>query len=602
MRLRRLLVAAALLALSPTSAWAGGGVWTPVRVAPATAKGSADLPRLALESDSTAVAAWTENGSVRAATRAPGKAFGAPRAIATSSTLALTDDVVALGTRALVLLHAQQGTGATLVASSVTGAAVGPPEQAAATTAPITEAAGALRSDASALAVYAVASSPMTISSAARTSAGGWSPAGDVPLPASVTLVQQLQLALLHDGSAVLLFLGQGPAAGDVPRPYAALRSAAGAWAAPVALDPTAVVACADLGLAVDAAGVAYAVWSVSDGRVRASTLPAGGAFGAAQTVASTARTPRVAGSPDAAGAAGGGVLLAWLDTSGQPVLRTAEWTPAGIAPAASTPLPSSATTLESLALAPSTAASAIVTETTGTGTAQRSGTDVLERPAAATPWTVQSVRTGLTEPAGSPQLAMGALGALALWVEGNVIVASGTDHGLPRVDALAKPKKIGIGVLGPFSVRATDTWSPIVDVTWRYGDGTSEHGASVRHAYTRAGAFHVTVIVSDAAGNAAQRTFVVTTSPIARAFSARATPRGLNVGVACLPSSPSVRGTLNASIVGAKAVPFRCTVAGRGTALVPGTVKRGRRVPVRVTGLDLAGLPHISAVTLPAR
>jgi hypothetical protein len=73
-------------------------------------------------------------------------------------------------------------------------------------------------------------------------------------------------------------------------------------------------------------------------------------------------------------------------------------------------------------------------------------------------------------------------------------------------------------------------------------------------------------------------------------------------VGVGCLPSSPSVTGTVNAGIAGAKAVPFRCTVAGRGTALVPGTVKRGRRVPVRVTGLDLAGLPHVSAVTLPAR
>ena len=71
-------------------------------------------------------------------------------------------------------------------------------------------------------------------------------------------------------------------------------------------------------------------------------------------------------------------------------------------------------------------------------------------------------MRTGLTEPAGSPQLAMGALGALALWVEGNAIVASGTDHGLPRVLALAKPKKIGIGVFSPFSVRASDTWSPI--------------------------------------------------------------------------------------------------------------------------------------------
>ena len=221
-----------------------------------------------------------------------------------------------------------------------------------------------------------------------------------------------------------------------------------------------------------------------------------GGAFSAAQTTATAARTPRVAGASGPTGPTGGGVLLAWLDISGQPVLRTAEWTPAGVATAASTPLPSAATTLESLALAASTAASAIVTETTGTGAAQRSGTDVLERPATATPWTVQNVRTGLTEPVGSPQLAMGSLGALALWVEGNVIVASGTDHGLPRIDALAKPLKIGIGVLGPFSVRASDTWSPIVDVTWRYGDGTSEHGATVRHAYRRAGAFHGTVVV----------------------------------------------------------------------------------------------------------
>ena len=601
MRLRWLLVAAALLALSPASAWASGGVWNPVRVAPSIAKGSADLPRLALESDGIAVAAWTENGTVRAATRAPGARFGAARAIAASSTLALPDDAVAFGTRALVLLHAQQGTGATLIASSVAGAAVGPPEQAAATTAPITEASGALRSDGGALAAYAVASSPMTISSAARAPEGGWSPAGEIPLPASVTLVQQLQLVLLPAGSAVLVFLGQGPAAGDVPRPYAVLRSAAGSWGTPAALDPAAVVACSDLGLAVDANGVAYVVWSVSDGRVRASSLPAGGGFSAAQTVSSTARTPRIAGASDVAGAAGSGVLLAWIDSSGQPVLRTSEWTPAGIATAASTPLPSGATTLESLALSPTTAASAIVTETTGTGAAQRSGTDVLERPAAATPWALQSVRTGLAEPVGSPQLAMGPLGALSLWVEGNVIVASGSDHALPRIAALAKPVKVGIGVLGPFSVRASDSWSPIADVTWRYGDGTTEHGASVRHAYTRAGAFHVTVIVSDAAGNAAQRTFVVTTSPIARARSAAATPRGLSVTIACLPSSPSVTGSVTAALAGAKPVPFRCSVAGRGSALVPGSVTRGRRVAVRVTGIDLAGLVHLSAVTLTA-
>ncbi len=602
MRVRRLSVAAALLALFPASAWASGGVWTPVRVAPVITRGSADLPRLALESDGTAVAAWTENGTVRAATRAPGKLFAAPRAIAASSTLALPDDAVALGTRALVLLHAQQGTGATLIASSVAGASVGSPEQAAATTAPITEAAAGLRADASALAVYAVASSPMTISSAARTPAGGWSPAGDIALPASVTLVQQLQLVLLSDGGAVLLFLGQGSAAGDLPRPYAAVRSAAGTWAAPTALDPTAMVACADPGLAIDSNGVVYAVWSISDGRVRTSTLPVGGAFSAAQTTATAARTPRVAGASGPTGPIGGGVLLAWLDISGQPVLRTAEWTPAGIATAASTPLPSAATTLESLALGASTAASAIVTETTGSGAAQRSGTDVLERPATATPWTLQNVRTGLTEPVGSPQLAMGPLGALALWVEGNVVVASGTDHSLPRIEALAKPLKIGIGVLGPFSVRASDTWSPVVDVTWRFGDGSSEHGTTVRHSFRRAGAFHGTVVVVDAAGNTAQRTFVVTTSRIARPLAGTATPRGLKVSIACLPSNPSVTGTVTAVLPGTKAAPFRCTVPGRGSALVRGTVKRGQRVLVRVSGLDLAGLPHISALRLQAR
>jgi hypothetical protein len=128
MRMRRLLVAAVLLTTAPASAQAAGGVWTPVRVAPAVAKGSADLPRMALESDGTAVAAWAENNTVRAATRVPGGAFGAPRAIAASTTLVVTDAAVSVGTRALVLMHAQQGAGATLVASSIAGSGVGGPE------------------------------------------------------------------------------------------------------------------------------------------------------------------------------------------------------------------------------------------------------------------------------------------------------------------------------------------------------------------------------------------------------------------------------------------------------------------------------------------
>ena len=160
--------------------------------------------------------------------------------------------------------------------------------------------------------------------------------------------------------------------------------------------------------------------------------------------------------------------------------------------------------------------------------------------------------------------------------------------------------------MFSPYSVRSSDTWAPITNVTWRYGDGTSERGASVRHAYSRAGKFHVTVIVQDAAGNAAQRTFVVAAAPLAQpvsatAVSATATASGLRVLIACLPSNPSVAGSVTAAIPGAKPVSFRCSVPGRGTALVPGRATRGKRVVVRVTSLDLAGLPHLRASTLRA-
>jgi hypothetical protein len=84
-----------------------------------------------------------------------------------------------------------------------------------------------------------------------------------------------------------------------------------------------------------------------------------------------------------------------------------------------------------------------------------------------------------------------------------------------------------------------------------------------------------------------------------ATAVSATATANGLRVLIACLPSNPSVTGTVTAAIPGAKPVPFRCSVPGSGTALVPGRATRGKRVVVRVTALDIAGLPHLRASTL---
>jgi PKD repeat protein len=42
------------------------------------------------------------------------------------------------------------------------------------------------------------------------------------------------------------------------------------------------------------------------------------------------------------------------------------------------------------------------------------------------------------------------------------------------------------------------------VTFRWRFGDGKSAAGATVRHAYRKAGRYVVTLVATDAAGHAA--------------------------------------------------------------------------------------------------
>ena len=153
--------------------------------------------------------------------------------------------------------------------------------------------------------------------------------------------------------------------------------------------------------------------------------------------------------------------------------------------------------------------------------------------------------------------------------------------------------------------MRASDTWSPITDVTWRYGDGTSERGASVRHAYARAGTLprHGASCTTPPATRRSARSSSSRRRSHARLGDGGLGDRdrgGLRVAIACLPSNPSVTGTVTAAIPGAKPVPFRCSVARtRARRSCRARATRGKRVVVRVTGLDLAGLPHLRASTL---
>ena len=392
---------------------------------------------------------WVENGSVRAATRLPGKAFGAPRAIASSSTLAVPDAAVAVGTRGLVLLHAQQGTGATLVAAAVTGslgrrARAGGRDDGADHRG--RSRAARRRQRARRLRRRAVADDDLERCSRRRrrlgtrrrrgAAAGGHARPATAPLAASR---RQRRPDVPRPGAgcrrrAASLRRGAlgGRRAGE--RSYRSTR--APSWPAPTS------------GSRSMRAGNAYAAWSVSDGRVRTSVLPVG------RRVQRRADDRGDRAHSARRGGAGRRRRAARLDRRVR----------AGRAGAAHVRV--DAHRLHDAARDAAAGRRDDAREPRARRLHRRLGdrhrddghgrrTALRRRraravDAAATPWTTQNVRTGLTEPVGSPQLAMGALGAIALWVEGSAVVASGTDHGLPRVLALAKPKKVGIGVLAP--------------------------------------------------------------------------------------------------------------------------------------------------------
>lgn len=106
------------------------------------------------------------------------------------------------------------------------------------------------------------------------------------------------------------------------------------------------------------------------------------------------------------------------------------------------------------------------------------------------------------------PRVALdGASAALAVWnrmgpqrvlVESADLSPTG-----PVLTSVEIPAKATVGVKSSFSV-APRAWSAATVGTplWRFGDGTSAHGARVTHIFNSSGTFTVTVAQADAAGN----------------------------------------------------------------------------------------------------
>jgi hypothetical protein len=79
---------------------------------------------------------------------------------------------------------------------------------------------------------------------------------------------------------------------------------------------------------------------------------------------------------------------------------------------------------------------------------------------------------------------------------------AAGFDAAGPRLSGLAIPSSATVGQQLAFLVSPFDVWSTLATTSWSFGDGISQPGTSVNHAYVAPGGYTITVTSTDALGN----------------------------------------------------------------------------------------------------
>ena len=137
--------------------------------------------------------------------------------------------------------------------------------------------------------------------------------------------------------------------------------------------------------------------------------------------------------------------------------------------------------------------------------------------------WGLPMALSSPGQEAGEAQVALDAQGdAAAVWHRNDgkasyIVEAAGYDAAGPLLNSLVLPGAGSVGVPLAFSVLPMDVWSVNGAVAWSFGDGSSASGASVTHTFSSPGTFPVTVIATDALGNASSSNGLVSIAPIVR-------------------------------------------------------------------------------------
>lgn len=298
-------------------------------------------------------------------------------------------------------------------------------------------------------------------------------------------------LALNANGDAVVVWTRSD---GVV---QASLRSS-GVWQAPTNL--SAAGALLDPDVAIDSSGDAVAVWSwqgPSRTVVQASFHPAGGGWTAPTQVSGTPASPAPRARAVIDGA--GNAVVVWLGGPAPGVRAASRLRSSG---AWSRPVAVSAAGQAAAApeLSMNPAGNAVTVWTQGARTLASL------RPGASGTWFPPVDVSAAGVQTRGPHVAVDdGSRALAIWsrfgAAENVVEAAQLTASGPALSATV-PTKDAARLPVSFSV-VTAVWaSPLVGhAAWRFGDGASASGASVRHTYSAIGRYTVTVSQSDAAG-----------------------------------------------------------------------------------------------------
>ena len=509
MLIRRVTVLATLVLATASSSALAAPTWlAPVDLAPNPNPALAfQRPRVAVDPAGDAIAVWTNdtgtNVVVEASTRPAGGAWQ-PAVVLSAAGQDASLPAVAVGRTGNALVVWTRSNGANTIVQAAAKPLGGPWQAPVDVSAPgqdATEPQVALDAQDDAVAVWSRKSGSDTIAQAASrpASSGVWQTPAN--LSAAGATAAGPQVAMDAQGVATAVWSRYD---GSVEVVQSSSRSASGgAWPTPVNL--TVVGATGRFPqLAVNAQGDAVAAWTgVTDTSfvTQASTRAgAGGAWAAPVNLSAglDAQSPRVA--IDAAGDA----VAVWKGNSNADRVQAA--VRPGSAQGWQAPADLSADGYRAgppdVAIDDAGNATAVWARTTDGGAGaviQSAGRGPT------TPWRPPvDLSSTADQSATAPRVASDAQGnAAAVWRGSRSLQAAGYDAAGPLLAGATLPAGGDAGQSLSFAVTPFDVWSALGTTAWSFGDGTGATGAKVAHAYAAAGRFEAVVTATDVLGNA---------------------------------------------------------------------------------------------------